>query len=213
METTSPDWTMPDRDESDFYYSPVTETACFVSNRASGQFPPNDDIWCMGWQGDHWDEPVPMPPPINSEAAEFSPVLRPNGDLYFASDRDGGAGFGDIYRAWPTNDGWAIERLGPEVNSRAGEWNLEISPDGEMLLFEASQRKTNRTASGDLYVSWRTADGWTQSRPVDLLNTDGSDLMPRFLDDQTIVYATSVGPDVELRKTTRAEIERSTSPP
>ena len=129
---------------------------------------------------------------INSESAEYSPVITSSGALYFASDRDGGLGEGDIYRAAPLDDGFeSAERLGSAINSRSGEWNLWVSADESELIFEASSRPTNVSVSGDLYYSWRAPTGWTSAVPIESLNSAGSDLMPRVHPDGNILYYTT----------------------
>ncbi|WP_299324507.1 hypothetical protein [Parasphingopyxis sp.] len=190
----SPSFADPEADEGDFYFSPEREEACFTSDRAvAGDI----DIWCVRWAGDGWAAPTRMPEPINSESTEYSPVLRPDGSLYFASDRPG-LGGGDLYHAVLRAEAWAVERLPASINSEFGEWNLEISPDGERLIFEASERPGNRSVSGDLYVSRRTGDSWTTAVPLSRLNGVGSELMPRFLSDGSLTYAQSSGDDADV---------------
>ncbi|MDH3751109.1 MAG: hypothetical protein OEU40_10985 [Gammaproteobacteria bacterium] len=129
---------------------------------------------------------------INSESAEYSPVMTSSGALYFASARDGGPGEGDIYRAAPQGDEFGpAEVLGPAINSHTGEWNLWVSSDENELIFEASSRPTNVSVSGDLYYSWRTPAGWTAAVPIEDLNSGGSDLMPRLHPDGNTLYYTT----------------------
>lgn len=130
--------------------------------------------------------------PVNSESAEYSPVVTSSGALYFASSREGGHGKGDLYRAPPLDDGFGpAELLGDAVNSDNGEWNLWVSDDESELIFEASSRPTNVSVSGDLYYSWRTPAGWTSAVPIASLNTADSDLMPRLHPDGNTLYYTS----------------------
>jgi len=129
---------------------------------------------------------------INSDAAEYSPVITASGTLYFASNRDGGPGEGDLYRAAPMGDGFlAPQPLGPAFNAPTGEWNIWISFDESEIIFEASSRSTNISISGDLYYSWRTSAGWTAAIPIEQLNTRNSDLMPRLHPDGETLYYTS----------------------
>lgn len=130
---------------------------------------------------------------INSESAEYSPVVTASGTLYFASARDGGLGQGDLYRAAPMDSGFhAPERLSAAINSPTGEWNLWVSTDESEIVFEASSRPTNVSAPGDLYYSWRTPSGWTAAMPVEGLNSRDSDLMPRLHPDgETLYYTTA----------------------
>ena len=207
----APAFARPDADEGDFYYSPELEQACFVSDRAS---PGDPDIWCMAWAGEHWTEPERLPGPVKSAAREYSPVIVGGGTLYFASDRAAGEGTGlegtgqetntqgDIYRgvSTPGAGAWRVEALPETINSDSGEWNLELTPDQQGMIFEASGRATNRTVPGDLYFSRREAGEWTAAVPLSRLNGGGSDLMPRYQPDGELLYAKSKGPDANIVK-------------
>jgi hypothetical protein len=68
-----------------------------------------------------------------------------NGDWYFASERSGGIGQGDICFSALTNKG--LEKpinLGGTINSSKAEWNLDINDEGKILIFEASQAWENK---------------------------------------------------------------------
>ncbi|QLC25035.1 hypothetical protein HFP57_08345 [Parasphingopyxis algicola] len=194
-ELAAPSFADPAADEASFYYSAERQKACFTSDRGD---PGNIDIWCVDWAGDGWAEPRRLPEPVNSAATEYSPVLRPDGTLYFASARLE-TGMGDIYRATSEADGWQVEAVS-EVNSEFGEWNLEISPDGETMIFETSGRPGNRSVSGDLYLSRRIGDNWSAAISLSRLNGTGSDLMPRFLSDGSLVFAKSSDDDTDIVK-------------
>ena len=150
------------------------------------------DIWRARRSATGWNAPQPVAG-VNSPADEYSPVIAPDGALYFASARNGGFGQGDIWSAAPAQQGFAEPvNLGPSINSPTGEWNLGISPDGSLLIFEASGRLTNRSVPGDLYLSRRLADGWSVPVALHALNTTGSELMPRFSQDgETLHYSSS----------------------
>lgn len=195
IELVAPSFADIDADEGDFYYTPALERACFTSDRGE---PGNIDIWCIDWAGDGWAEPERLPEPVNSAATEYSPVLRPDGTLYFASARPE-SGMGDIYRASAAADGWQVEAVA-DVNTEFGEWNLEISPDGETMIFEASGRPENRSISGDLYLSRRIDNRWSAPAPLSRLNGMGSDLMPRFQSDGSLAFAKSSGEDADIVK-------------
>lgn len=189
-----PDWVDADASESDFHFSERFSRACFVSTRPlpGAPGPADSNIWCMAWTGSEWGAPYALPSPVNSQAQVWSPVTAPDGRVYFASDREGGLGLGDLYVAEETTGGWVVSALPSAINSEGGEWNLDLSPDGRTLVFEASHRTTNRTAAGDLYVSKWTGGAWTPAEPLPELNTDGSDLMPRFIGDDEFVFTSVV---------------------
>ena len=129
---------------------------------------------------------------VNSDAAEYSPVVTSSGAIYFASARNGGPGQGDLYRAASVDGKFLTpEPLGPAINSPTGEWNLWVDKDESEMIFEASSRPGNVSTPGDLYYSWQTPAGWTAAMPIGALNTAGSDLMPRLHPDGETLYYTS----------------------
>ena len=216
-ETVSPMWASPVASEGDPYFSADGIKVCFVSNRnyrnpapsaplvdapanaaakPSGDLNDNSDIWCAERSDSGWSEAYRLPDPVNSSQDEYSPVLAADGSLYFASERPGGEGMGDLYRALENPAGeWVVSNLGPTVNGAGGEWNLELSADLQTLIFEASHRYSNRSVSGDLYLSRRAADGhWQPPVPLSSINTTGSDLMARFKHgNQRFEYASGAG--------------------
>jgi hypothetical protein len=182
-----------DASDDDPFVSPDGDWLYFVSAR------PDGDIWRYRLDGSRHLERLP----INSPAAEYSPVVVSSGALYFASARSGGPGQGDIYRAAP--DGGAFAKpfaLGPEINSPHGEWNLWVSADETVLIFEASGRPGNVSASGDLYYSLRIEEGWSPASPLKELNTSGSDLLPRMHPDGKTLFYTSAQIGGNARVTT-----------
>jgi DNA-binding beta-propeller fold protein YncE len=174
-------------DDDDPFVSPDGQWLYFVSTR-----PADPDGAETG--GDIWRYRLQEPNrlqrlSINSDAAEYSPVLTPSGALYFASARDGGYGQGDLYKAAPDGDGFAApEPLGPALNHPTGEWNLWVADDEREIIFEASSRATNVSTSGDLYYSWLTRSG--PATPLARLNTGSSELMPRLHADGRRLYFT-----------------------
>ncbi len=191
------DWSGPapmpftgEHSDADPFVTPDGLWLYFVSERPA----PGDDestdrnIWRYCLSGEYRLEYLPL----NSDAAEYSPVVTGSGTLYFASARDGGLGQGDLYSAAPMGNHFAApQSLGSALNTPSGEWNLWVSQDEQEIIFEASSRPTNVSIPGDLYYSWRTAEGWSPAVPVAPLNTPHSDLMPRLHPDGKTLYYTS----------------------
>ena len=174
--------------DSDPFVSPDGKWVYFVSNRpVTGEEQQGDDnIWRYSLSSGTLEDL-----PVNSDAEEFSPVMTASGTLYFASDRDGGFGQGDLYSATAAGDGFNEPTiLGPAANSVHGEWNLWVADDECEMIFEASARPTNVSIPGDLYYSVRTRDGWQEAVPVKALNSEHSDLMPRLHPDGRTLYYT-----------------------
>ncbi|MEI7902650.1 MAG: hypothetical protein WCK89_20560, partial [bacterium] len=91
---------------------------------------------------------------LNSPAEEQRPSFTRRGDfVYFASNRRGGAGGYDLYRARvnPAQEA-APERLGPEINTAADETSPALRLNGFQLLF-TSNRDGVPTGAPHLYVA------------------------------------------------------------
>jgi Tol biopolymer transport system component len=128
--------------EADPYFTPDGKTVYFISTRATGSMLSKDlDIWKADRKQDGgWAEPVRLPEPVNSSAAEWFPRPGPEGWLYFGSNRAGGLGKNDIWRARETGNGvWTAENLGPDINSTDNEYEPLPSPDGRTLIIEADK--------------------------------------------------------------------------
>ena len=165
----------------------------FVSNRPKKPHAEKADydIWRVQRLGDAWSTPERLPEPINSDGTEYSPVLGSSGAVYFASDRVGGLGQGDIYVGRPNDQSsYSIESLPAAINSPLGEWNVGVNAAETILIFEASQRAANISSYGDLYFSQRDSakHSWSKGIPLPKVNTAGSNLMPRFSPDEAYLF-------------------------
>jgi Tol biopolymer transport system component len=79
----------------------------------------------------------------------MTPSISADGNLIaFASDRPGGAGDNDIYLYNRSTS--SLVAL-PGLNSAAGEWDTEISPDGRYIAF-TDYNRTGGLGSWDIYV-------------------------------------------------------------
>ena len=176
--------------DDDPFVSPDGRWLYFISDRPSRS---NDEANDANiWRYDLSAQGQPEYLSINSESAEFSPVVVNSGALYFASNRDRDQSNGDLFRALPSGQGFSRPRaLGPALNSNTGEWNLWVAADELEIIFEASSRATNVSVPGDLYYSWHTAAGWTPGLPISQLNGRSSDLMPRLHPAGARLYYTS----------------------
>lgn len=160
---------------SDPFYDAGAQTLYFVSRDPEGG---DRDIWRAGYVDGQWQKAERLQSPANSDADEFSPVMR-NGRLYFASSRDGG---GDLYVVDYAGASPLVSKLPGSINSPTGEWNLWINREEDMMLFEASGRDGNLSVSGDLYMTSRSAGGdWLPATHLGPLNTEGSDLNARII--------------------------------
>lgn len=78
---------------------------------------------------------------LNTPYNEGAPAVSSFGDfLYFASDRPGGEGGFDLYRAWRLRgDHQPVENLGPSVNTKANELDPGLSLGGYALYFSSDR--------------------------------------------------------------------------
>ncbi len=99
------------------------------------------DIYVSRLIGDDWTSPEKLKGDINSNKSwEGSASLSANGKiLYFASDREGGLGARDIYKAELQADGsWAnVQNLGPTINTVYNDDAPFIHPDNKTLYFSS----------------------------------------------------------------------------
>lgn len=123
--------------EADPWFSADGRTLYFISTRSTDGIEREDlDLWRVdrGDDGD-WGEPVRLPAPVNSTGKEWFPRPAADGWLYFGSDRPGGFGKTDIWRARRTQaGGWQVENAGAALNSAADEYEALPSPDGSFLI-------------------------------------------------------------------------------
>lgn len=124
------------------------------------------DIWVMDRAGDGWGEPYNLGPPVNTGGAEFFPSLTRDGTLYFTRGSDDGRE-STIWRSRLVDGRYQEpEKLGPQVNSTASQFNAFIAPDESYLILSTAGRPDTRGGS-DYYVVFRTSDDrW--SDPINL---------------------------------------------
>jgi hypothetical protein len=152
---------------------------------------------------------VRLGPEVNSDLDELYASMDATGALYFASGP--GAPTPDanwnLYHARPAGDGFrprvALDDINtrlpwdPDAPLRDWEFNPEISPDGNTLLF--ASLRPGGYGLGDLYFSQRVGAVW--SEPVNLgpaVNTEHDEFHPTLSrDGQWLYFArTIVSPQV-----------------
>jgi hypothetical protein len=117
-----------------------------------------------------WSDPENLGKPVNTSAAEGFPSISSDRlSLYYASDRPGGSGGGDIWQATRTSieANWSEPiNLGPNVNSPSEELSCCISPNGTELFI--SSNRPGGMGGYDLYVARRATTDQPWSDPVNL---------------------------------------------
>ncbi len=181
-------------DDSAPHISNNGKTLYFISKRPSKETKQiSKDVWKVEKnENGTWEIPVRLNKSINSEKNEYSPRTDKFGNLYFASNRLGGYGQGDLYFAKKGKDTFSLPiNLGNVINSDKGEWNLEINNDGNVIIFESSGREQNLSSYGDLYISFKLNNQWSIPQAIKEINTTGSDLYAELIEDDKLLYYTS----------------------
>jgi hypothetical protein len=164
----------------------------FVSTRPIAEEVKQDtDIWLIEREGDGYGAPRRIAE-LSSGGYEWFPTLTDAGTIYFGSERAGGRGQSDIWRArWLGNRFCEPENLGPVVNSGEQEIEPLIARDESWLIFAAKGREP-AAGNYDLYLSYNCLDGWTAPRLLGAgVNSIGWDLAPHMAPDGTRFYFTS----------------------
>jgi len=149
----------------------------------AGERGSNSELWIAEMRGGAPADPRPLAE-LSTVADECSPAFA--GDaLYFASDRPGGSGGLDLYRA-PYSDGsfGAAERFADSVNTSSDECDPAPRPGTREIVFAS-----NRERSGfDLYAVDLGASGAPEL--LEALASDRDEREPAFTaDGRTLFFA------------------------
>jgi len=149
------------------------------------------DLWQASLRDKRWQDPRPLS--INSASNDFDPVFSADGRwLYFFSNRKGGQGADDLYRAAVRPDGsfGKAENLGAGVNGKGREWAPTPSRDGQALLFASDG--FGGAGRHDLFIARWNGQAFVDPRPVPGVNTRADEFDAAWLDEgKAIVFARS----------------------
>jgi len=152
------------------------------------------DLWQARLKDGRWQDARPLA--VNSSANDFDPLFSADGRwLYFFSNRPGGVGGDDLYRAAVKPDGsfGPPENLGRGVNTRGDEWAPTPSRDGQHLLFASDGH--GGAGRHDLFVARWDGKAFVDPKPVQGINTKAEEFDAAWLGDgRTLVYARSQDP-------------------
>jgi outer membrane protein OmpA-like peptidoglycan-associated protein/tetratricopeptide (TPR) repeat protein len=143
---------------------------------------------------DYKFEPRNMGDSINSAVSEYFPTISLDGNHLMFTRRVNGVNE-DFYESDRLGNGWTKAKpLGGNINSSYNEGALNISQDGQWLIFTGCNFPDG-LGSCDLFISYRTADGW--SAPENLgpnFNTEFFESAPSLSPDKRDLYFTSDRP-------------------
>ena len=178
--------------EADPYFTPDGRSLYFISSRSlNGIKRKGLDIWRVDRGADGvWGVPTRLPEPVNSTGTEWFPRPGPDRWLYFGSNRPGGLGGNDIWRARSDAAGrWTVENLGSAVNTVGDEYEPLPSSDGSRLIV---------MADGGLYETRKTQTGWSARVKLGAdVNVNGTEIGPLFSPSgRSLLFARDTkGPD------------------
>jgi Tol biopolymer transport system component len=151
--------------------------------------PGSYDLWQATKHDGRWADPKPLA--IDTAAKEFDPFFSADGKwLYFFSDRAGGFGGDDLYRAQVLADGGfgTPQNLGAGVNGKGNEWAPATTNDGQHLLFASDS--FGGAGGHDLLVAHWDGKAFVDPKPVPGINTAGDEFDATWIEDgKAIVYA------------------------
>jgi hypothetical protein len=169
--------------------SPDGDTMLWGSTDRPGG-PGGWNIWMSRRTAGAWSAPAPVS--FNSEANDFDPAFSPDGGhVYFFSNRPGGLGGDDVYRAPVVPGGFgAVEHLDASVNSPGDEWAPLVLRDGSLLFASDGRGGEGRH---DLFVAPPRGTGFAPAEPLPgALNSAADEFDAAVLPDGDIVFSRSV---------------------
>lgn len=170
-------------------------TVYYISNRSrhAKDTVRDFDIWFVRPEKDgSWSKPENIRQ-VNSDSTEYYVSLAANGNLYFASNRQGSLGSHDIYFSRLVDGTYTTpENLGPAINSEFMEHDPMISSDERYLIFTSVERADSH-GSADLYYSLRKDDGsWSPAINMGKqFNTDTYEYCSYITPDQRYFFYSS----------------------
>jgi len=174
--------------------SPDETKLFYISNQPlDGKGEPKEpDLWFSVRTEGGWGPPQNAGPVLNSDQVEYYVSFTDEETLYFTTNRETAEGQEmnfDIHAA-PMVDGEFQKpiRLGDSVNSMEYDGDVFVAPDESYLIF--SSGRTGGLGNGDLYVSFRTADGeWTEAKNMGPgINTENQDYCPFVTKDGRYLF-------------------------
>jgi outer membrane protein OmpA-like peptidoglycan-associated protein len=140
--------------------------------------PNGNEIYESVYNGKKWAKVKRLAEPLNSKYHDIDASYGPDGStIYFSSNRAGGYGGYDIYKAIPddVNKTYSIENLGNSINTIGDEKSPSIIEDGKVIIFSSDYR--NSIGGYDFYYSQLLNDNkWAE--PLDIgypVNTTSDD--------------------------------------
>lgn len=173
-------------------FYPALHVLLFSSDRPlPGETEAGDyNLWMVAFDGEEWMMPEPFMV-ATTDADEYHGAVSGNGTIYFASNREGGQGSSDIYRARLGSMGYEVEAVDGPINTVHAESDVWIDP-GERYLIFSRRDDVDGLGGDDLWISFAGGEGW--SAPVNLgegVNAAGDEYGAWVSRDGATLYVTT----------------------
>lgn len=184
--------------------SPDGRRLFFASNRPVKDGEPvrkDFDIWMVEREGPGWSAPRHVSE-VSTDDTETNTSVTSDGTLYVTRTELAPGSKRAIYR-YPWEDGHygPAEKLPAPINTEAGAGNHFVSPDERYLLF-SSEGRPGSLGTYDLWVSFRTGDGWSTPRNLGPAVNQADVLTPVVVPSRgVLVYASRLPFQQEPRAT------------
>jgi dipeptidyl aminopeptidase/acylaminoacyl peptidase len=145
------------------------------------------NIWYVDRTRDGWGVPYVVGDLATPGWDGYAVPVR-NGRLYFVSERPGGRGAVDIWRADPNPAGGFHEPVNVSVlNSEHSDSDIYVDPEERFLMFH---RSIDSTSTIDFWIAFRDGEAWLAPRRLDEVNGPGWELSPTVSPDGRYFFFT-----------------------
>ncbi len=172
----------------DVTFSPDGKRLFFTSDRPHSKSA-DMDIYYLVKKENEWSQPIYAGTEINTAHNEVHAVPSEKGNLFFASNRPGGFGDKDLYRAqWVDGKFTNVTNLGPEVNSKYLDSDCFVAQDESYIVFDTIRPEDG--GQPQIYVSFQTGDNtWTKAVSIgEMVNTKEGSSAPTLSPDGKFLF-------------------------
>jgi hypothetical protein len=160
-----------------------------------GRRPARNDLYIVERDGPLWGPPRPLSAINSFDLEESYATMDSARRVVFVRgpSREGTDDF-DLFEFTLRADGSTTEPLGlPFSGPEYGEGDPQLARDGSFLIFTRWDHRVGWQQTCDLYLSFRTALGWTEPVPLTELNSPTPDYAAAVSPDSRWLYYRSAG--------------------
>lgn len=180
--------------DCDITFSPDGQRCFFASALRNHPVTGDDmDIYYIEKTVDGWSQPVYAGPEVNSKYGEVHACLSRKGNLFFRSNRPGGYGHDDLYKAEYIDGRFVnVQNLGPRVNTKHMETDCFVAQDESFILFNTRRPEDDNKVQ--IYVSFQVKKNqWTTGQPLGINSRDGTSGSTLSPDGKYLFYKSRIG--------------------